>query len=135
MLNNLFLTVVAILYGFLAIWCTLDPQTTSQKVGFDLKPGSGPNEFVTVYGGLEMAIALLLLMCWVSPSASFHALLACTIIHACLVIFRSYAFLTLPWEGIEGLTYRLAIGEWVLFLASASLLAYQFLSPAGDSAV
>ena len=98
--NNLFLTLVAILYAYLAIWCTWDPQTTSQKVGFDLKPGSGPNEFITVYGGLEMGMALLFLACWINPTASFHSLLACTVMHGCLVLFRTYAFVTLSLENV-----------------------------------
>lgn len=128
MLINLYLTVVSALYAGLAIWCTVDPATTSRKVGFELLPGSGPNEFVTVYGGLEMAMAILFLACWFSPAASWHALIACTVFHGCLVAFRTYAFLTLPNEEILGLTYRLATGEWVLFLSSALLVAIQVYS-------
>lgn len=122
MWTNLFLTAVGLLYVGLAIWCTVDPATTSQKVGFELKPGSGPNEFVTVYGGLEMALAVVLLLCWLSPSFSFHALTTCVIFHACMVVFRTYSFVALPTDGIQGLTYRLATGEWILFLSSGVIL-------------
>lgn len=55
MTAKLFLILVAILYFGLAIWCCIRPELTSEKVGFDLVNDSGRSEFMTVYGGLELA--------------------------------------------------------------------------------
>jgi hypothetical protein len=115
-----FLTFVGLVYLALAIWCTFDSETTSQKVGFALNGGSGQSEFVTVYGGLEFALALVLLMPWVWNESTRFALVSCTLVHASLVIFRTFAYFR--FEGIEPFTHRLAIGEWVILLASIAML-------------
>ena len=44
---KIFLAVVGLVYLALALWCSIDPKTTSEKVGFQLQPGSGQSEFVT----------------------------------------------------------------------------------------
>ena len=120
MFPKIFLTVVGALYVGLAIWCSLDPKTTSNKVGFDLQPGSGQSEFVTVYGGLEMGLAIILLMPWFWPESTRFAVMSCLAVHACLVVFRSIAYLR--FDGIGSFTHRLAIGEWVIMLASIVVL-------------
>lgn len=117
---KIFLALVGILYFCLGVWCSLDPTTTSAKVGFELQPGSGQSEFVTVYGGLELALALILLMPLVWSQSTRYALVSCVVVHACLVLFRTTAYLR--FEGIGQFTHRLAIGEWVILLASVAVL-------------
>ena len=56
---KIFLAVVGLVYLALALWCSIDPATTSEKIGFQLQPGSGQSEFVTIYGGLELALSLI----------------------------------------------------------------------------
>ena len=117
---KIFLAVIGLIYLALAIWCTVDPPTTSTKVGFQLQRGSGESEFVTVYGGLELALALILMLPLIWGDSTRFALVACLIVHACLVLFRSYAYLR--FEGIGAFTHRLAICEWVILLASVAVL-------------
>lgn len=117
---KIFLAVVGLLYLGLAIWCSIDPQTTSAKVGFELKPGSGQSEFVTVYGGLEMGMALIFLMPLVWSQSTRFAVVGCLLMHASLVFFRTVAYF--QFEGIDSFTHRLAIGEWVILLASIAIL-------------
>jgi hypothetical protein len=113
------LTAVGLLYAGLAAWCTWDPLHTSRKVGFELQPGAGQSEFVTVYGGLELALALIFLAPWVRPAQTAFALQACLLTHGCLVAFRSLSF---AWYGaMPSMTQRLAIGEWVIFLVTAAI--------------
>ena len=114
MFVRIYLIAVAVLYMGLALWCTIQPDVTSKKVGFQLTGGSGKSEFITVYGGLELAMALLLIAGvfraeWLSAS-----LFACVVMHACLVLFRTYTLIRI--SDIDGFTYRLAIGEWVILL-------------------
>lgn len=117
---KIFLAVVALLYLALALWCSIDPKTTSEKIGFQLQPGSGQSEFVTVYGGLELGMALIFLMPLVWNESTRFALIGCLLIHGSLVLFRTLAYFR--FEGIDSFTHRLAIGEWVILLASIALL-------------
>lgn len=123
MIERIFLTVVGLMYAGLAMWCAIDPKTTSEKVGFGLNGGSGQSEFVTVYGGLEMGMALVFWMCWWNKEATTFSLLACTAIHLCLVLFRSYSYFA--FSDIGRMTIQLSIGEWVVFLCSAGLLYWR----------
>jgi hypothetical protein len=111
---RLFLTVVGLLYLVLAVWCTAQPHSTAAAVGFTLQQGAGESEFVTVYGGLELALAILFLrpLCW--PASTTAALRICLIIHGCLVLFRTMAFLR--FSNIPSLTWGLAAGEWIVML-------------------
>lgn len=116
-----FLALVGLTYWALAVWCAVLPATTSASVGFDLRPGAGQSEFLTVYGGLEFGLGLVFLWPLWKPENTRFALTVCLAIHASLVVFRSASFLL--YTGIPSMTYGLAAGEWVLMLSSAALLA------------
>jgi hypothetical protein len=118
-MTRMFLTLVGVLYLCLAAWCSVSPQTTSRTVGFELRPGAGQSEFLTVYGGLEFGMALFFLLPWVYPSLLQPSLLCCLVIHASLVMFRSVGFAL--FDQIPSGTVKLAAGEWVIFLAAAAL--------------
>ena len=117
---RVFLTAIGLLYFWLAAWCSFQPAETSGLVGFQLRPGSGQSEFLTVYGGLELGLALTLLWPLIQSSATRLALLNCTLIHGCLVLFRGVSFFL--FSGIETMTWKLAAGEWVIFLIGCALL-------------
>lgn len=118
--NRVFLTAIGLLYVYLAVWCSVQPVETSRLVGFQLVPGSGQSEFLTVYGGLELGLALILLWPLLRADATQQALINCTLIHGCLVFFRSAGFVL--YSGIEQMTWKLAAGEWVIFLFGCVLL-------------
>jgi hypothetical protein len=115
-----FLAIVGVLYLYLAIWCSVRPEPTSKLVGFDLHPGSGQSEFLTVYGGLEFGMALFFLLPLIRPASTRDSLFCCLLIHAGLVAFRSAGFLL--YSNIQPMTWKLAAGEWAIFLLS--LYAY-----------
>ena len=46
-------------------------------------------------------------------------LLACLVVHACLVMFRTIGFFI--YTGFETTTYVLAAIEWIIFLGAAAL--------------
>ncbi len=128
MIAKAFLAFVGILYLALALWCAADPQTTSNKIGFELHPGSGQSEFVTVYGGLEVGMFLVFIMPLFWAQSQRFALMACLLIHASLVLFRTHSYFR--FADIDAFTHRLAVGEWVILLAS---LAIWFLTAPGIS--
>lgn len=119
MLTKLYLALVGAIYLYLAIWCSLDPATTSKAVGFELVGPSGQGEFLTVYGGLEFGLALVFLLPLVDPQAQRFSIASCTLIHGSLVGFRTLSFLI--YAAPERMTYQLAAGEWIIFLTSLGL--------------
>ncbi|TWT66316.1 hypothetical protein Pla123a_47100 [Posidoniimonas polymericola] len=116
LIARIYLALVGVLYAALAFYCSLKPGEAAQKVGFERLGDSGKSEFLTVYGGLEFGLALLLLAPVVRPATTGYALFACIAVHGSLVAFRavSVAF----YRDISPFTTRLAIGEWVIFLLS-----------------
>jgi hypothetical protein len=118
--TNLFLAAVGGLYLALSVWCSIAPGTTSEKVGFAIESGAGQSEFLTIYGGLELGLALFFLLPLFKTRFQESALWFCTILHGCLVLFRSASFAL--FSDIGGMTYKLAIGEWVIFLISIGVL-------------
>lgn len=114
-----YLVLVGLLYLGLGLYCAFAPGAASKKVGFGLQGANGTSEFITVYGGLEVALAVLFFLALLSDEATRASLLACLIIHACLVLFRTASILLL--DGVGGSIYRLAIGEWVILLAGLTV--------------
>ena len=120
LVSRLFLAVIGITYLYLAAWCSIQPVHTSQLVGFDLQPGSGQSEFLVIYGGLELGLALLFLWPFIRPKQLENSLQTCLIVHACLVLFRTASFFL--YSGIPSMTRNLAFYEWLIFLAAAGLV-------------
>lgn len=116
---RVFLVFVGLAYVALGIWCAAAPATTSKSVGFDLQPGQGQSEFLTVYGGLEVGLGLLFLRPLYKREEIDAPLTACVTIHACLVLFRSIGFFT--YTNFPSTTYLLAATEWSIFLGAAAL--------------
>lgn len=119
-LIKIFLTVVGLLYVALGVWCAAAPATTSKKVGLERINESGRSEFFTVYGGLEVGLGATLIVLAAQSSTLSSGLIACLLIHGGLVLFRAISFSL--YDAMKGLTLNLAIGEWVIFLASLALL-------------
>ena len=123
-----FLTLVGFLYLGLGLYCALSPAAAAKKVSLAPQGDNGTSEFVTVYGGLEVALAAIFLLPWLAPDATRFCLLTCLIIHGGLVLSRSATLLVL--EDLGGAIYRLALGEWVILLGG---LAIWFLANPGRS--
>lgn len=119
MLTRIYLACAGLIYLYLAIWCSLDPVATSKAVGFERVGASGNSEFLTVYGGLEFGLALVLLLPLIDRHATYYSLTACTLIHGSLVVFRTMGFFL--YDAPAAMTYQLAAGEWVIFLVSLVL--------------
>ncbi len=123
MIAKVYIVLVALTYLILSIWCSVSPAVTSEKVGFELKGGTGQSEFLTVYGGLEFAIAIVLLPALFRPETVTYGVLVSVLIHGSLVLFRSIGFFC--YSDISAFTYKLAIGEWVIFLVGLGILFLQ----------
>ena len=120
MIAKVYIVLVALTYVALAAWCSISPEVTSEKVGFEIKGGTGQSEFLTVYGGLEFGLALILLATLFKPEWVTFGVLASVLVHGSLVLFRSISFLL--FSNIGAMTYKLAIGEWAIFLLGLGIL-------------
>ena len=114
---RIFLAIVGAAYIVLAGWCSIMPDKTSKAVGFTLQPGSGQSEFLTVYGGLELALGIAFLWPLFRPEEVAFPLFLCLLVHGCLVAFRATGFIF--YSGIPTTTYFLAATEWVIFIGAA----------------
>ena len=121
-MTRLFLAIVGAAYLGLAAWCSLQPEKTAKAVGFTLQPGSGQSEFLVVYGGLELGLGLAFLWPLYRPGESALPLLLCTVVHGCLVLFRTAGFFL--YSGFGATTYAVAAAEWGIFVGSAILCRY-----------
>lgn len=118
-ISRFFLVFVGVAYIGLGIWCAVAPEKTSKAVGFALQPGQGQSEFLTVYGGLEVALGLLFLWPLYKREEVAFPLFACLVVHGCLVLFRTIGFFI--YTGFETTTYGLAGLEWAIFLFTVAL--------------
>jgi hypothetical protein len=123
MVSKIFLSVVGFIYLGLAVWCSLSPAITSNKIGFELIGGSGQSEFLVVYGGLELGLSLIFLLPLVRSEFLLNSLISCLIIHSCLVVFRTVSFFC--FSDISAMTYQLAVGEWLILILSVLCLILQ----------
>jgi len=119
-MTRIFLSIVGVIYVILAGWCAIQPQRTADSIGLTLQEGSGQSEYLTVYGGMQLAAGLLFLWPLLRPDATPWMLATCITIHACLVLFRTTGFLL--FSGISPITYVFAGIEWAVFLGSAFIL-------------
>lgn len=122
MFARIYLVLVSLLYMLLAIACSIWPEATSNKVGFELLGDSGQSEFLTVYGGLEFGLALVLLSSLIVKDMLKFGVVACVLIHASLVGFRTVSLFL--FSGVDPFTYRLAAGEWFILLSGMAILCF-----------
>ncbi|MEX0585439.1 MAG: hypothetical protein WD176_02260, partial [Pirellulales bacterium] len=90
-----------------------------KAVGYSLLPGSGQSEYLTVYGGLDLALGIVFLWPLYRSGDAACLLLVCLVLHGCLVLFRTAGFFL--YSGFETTTYVVAALEWTIFLAAAGL--------------
>lgn len=114
-----YLLLNAALYLIFSLWCTFSPEKTAANIGFAFRSGSGRSEFVTVYGGLELGMAVFFLITGMRGEYQLAGLLFALCLYAAIVAFRIVTLLTVP--GIERITYGTFGLEAILGIAAAIL--------------
>lgn len=114
LMGKIFLAILGLAYLGLACWCILKPDDTARAIGFQLAPGSGQSEYLTVYGGLQIGLGLAFLLPWIFPSCLTPTLLFACLIHAAIVVCRVASFLT--FADIQPTTFYLAGLELVILV-------------------
>lgn len=120
MTTKVFLLVAGLLYGALAVYCVARPQVAADTVHLAREGAGGKSEFLVIYGGLELALAVLFVLPILGQYPARPALISFLVIHILLVAFRTASFLA--FGPLPGSTVNLAIGEWVLLIAGLLVL-------------
>lgn len=89
----------AVLYLALGIWCSIDPEGTASSIGYALTNDSARSEYVTVYGGLEVGLAVFFALCAFLPEHRRGGLLFAVVTYASIAAWRATTVFTLADPG------------------------------------
>ena len=108
----------AAIYLLFAAWCTFAPVQTAQQVGYASLSPSGISEYLVVYGGIELGLALLFFHCARSGEERFGLRLALAL-YVPIVLYR-WATLAWLWP-VANTTLAVATLETLLLLVAVLL--------------
>jgi hypothetical protein len=116
-----YLYLNAILYVLFAAWCSIAPSSTSSSIGFlDLSSG-GKSEYLVVYGGLQLGLAIA--FCLLARDSAYWkiGMLLSIALYAPIVVYRLIT--VARYWPVPALT--LATGALELGLLIAALAIYR----------
>lgn len=103
-----YLYLNAALYALFAAWCTLRPADTARAIGFEQLSNSGRSEYLVIYGGLQLGLAMVFWMFARSPQLRYQGLLLSVLIYVPLVVYRTITVLSFqPVKPITLMTFAL----------------------------
>jgi hypothetical protein len=115
-----YLNFNAAIFLLFAVWCTFAPIETARQVGYTALSHSGISEYLVVYGGLQLGLALLFFHCAQRGEARFGLRLALTL-YAPIVVYR---WTTLAWQWPVA-NATLAIGALETLLLAIALVLWK----------
>ncbi len=78
----------AALYVVFAAWCTIAARKTATNLGFESLSNSGRSEYLVVYGGLQLGLALAFGYCALNPGMQRTGVLFALAVYAPIVAYR-----------------------------------------------
>ena len=110
----------AAMYLGLALWCTVRADAAAKALGYEQLSADGRTEFLTIYGGLEFALAAVFGCLAYNHLAWPLGMLFSAILYGSLVAWRLYGF----WRHRprSPMIRRLAVGELVLLLIPLAMI-------------
>jgi hypothetical protein len=118
LMTSAYLYLNAAIYLLLAGWCALAPARTATAVGYASLTRSGQVEYLTIYGGLQLGLAIL--FAWFAWSQQMRTgLVLALAVYVPIVLFRSIGLLR--WWPVETATLVLAAVEWLMLVAAVWL--------------
>lgn len=107
------LRVVGLLYLLSGLWCAIKPQVAAKFLGFTLTE-IGLSEFVSVYGGLQVGLAMAMLLSSVQARYLEAAIFFTLVTSLGLFVFRLIAITSI---AANSGVYAMAILEGGIVLA------------------
>ncbi len=107
------------LFALFAIWCTLAPARTARALGYAALDPAGRSEYLVIYGGLQLGLAVAFFL--FASNGVWHriGLLSALSLYAGVVAYRA---ITLWIVGpVPALTWAVATLELALLVAASAL--------------
>jgi hypothetical protein len=117
---KLYLYVNAVLYLALAVWCTLKHQQTSAGSGYSTLTPSGHSEYLVVYGGLQIGLAIFYAYIASRPACVPVGIVFSIMLYAPIVIYRLIT-VAMNWP-VSSVTLATGSLELILLFWSVLLL-------------
>lgn len=115
----LFLWLNAALYAVFSAWCALRWSSTSAALGYVQLNGSGRSEYMAVYGGLQLGLAIGFALFALHAQHQRLGVLFALVLYASIVPFR---WASVAWMGpVERLTLAVGALETGMLLWAAGL--------------
>jgi hypothetical protein len=116
----IYLWINAFLYLIFALWMTVLPQTTSRAVGYLSLSNSGRSEFLVVYGGLQLGLALF--FAWTAYQSPRHTvgLVFALFLYAPIVLYR--VITVVRFSPVEKATLVVGALEVLLLVGAVTIL-------------
>jgi len=111
----------AVLYFLFAVWCTVGMSRTAPAMGFTALSNGGRSEYLAIYGGLQVGLAIAFWLLARNPSWHPPGILFSIALYAPIVLFRLISMakywpvgpVTLCTAGLEVLLLLIAL--WLHF--------------------
>lgn len=120
----------AVLYLSLALWCTLSHERTARGTGYIELNHSGHSEYLVIYGGLQLGLALFYAYLGyyleAPPLARVGALFS-ILLYAPIVIYRLVT--VVRFSPVSSITYGTGVLELILLIGA--VVAWQRSGPTG----
>ena len=115
-----YLWLNAALYAIFAVLCSARATVTARSLGYGSLTASGMSEYLTIYGGLQVGLAIAFALCAAREPMHRHGLMLAAALYAPVVAFRWFGILR---NGpVWRLTWMVAGLETFLLLVSLALL-------------
>jgi hypothetical protein len=118
-MSAIYLYVNAVLYLIFALWCTIGMSRTAPAMGFTSLANGGRSEYLAIYGGLQIGLAISFWLLARNPEWHKPGILFALVLYAPIVLFRLVSLarywpvgnVTLATAALE--VVLLAIGAWL----------------------
>jgi hypothetical protein len=85
---KIYLYINATLYLLFAIWCTLAPSSTARNLGYVTLANAGRSEYLVIYGGLQLGLAMIFFMLARSAAYLNLGIVLAIALYAPIVLYR-----------------------------------------------
>lgn len=109
----------SVLYLAFAVWCTVGMSRTAPAMGFTTLTNGGRSEYLSIYGGLQVGLAIAFWLLARDPSWHRAGILFAIALYAPIVLFR-LASVARFWP-VESVTLGTAALEVVLLVVGVWL--------------
>jgi hypothetical protein len=126
-MSAVYLYINSALYLLFAAWCAVGMSRTAPAMGFTALTQGGRSEYLTIYGGLQLGLAIAFFLLARNPGWHGPGILFALVLYAPIVLFRLIS-ISRFWP-VEAVTLGTAALEVVLLVLAVWL---HFYSPAAS---